>query len=177
VAAFPQNPYISGHINSVLITSEVYKLQLKNEDQTEIATDTIVIKYRLKPFVSKMFVPVYQEEDASMLSYHSFYYRALNDNVCVFVHPINQEYIDSFVVYLKEMEPPTHLDYDDKKIITSSNNWKTCFPSNIFTTIGVKHLGIHHNTKRGISVYIYRFSLSCPWVTIFLHSRELNLKL
>jgi hypothetical protein len=177
VAAFPQNPYISGHINSVLITSEVYKLQLKNEDQTEIATDTIIIKYRLKPFVSKMFVPVYQEEDASMLSYHSFYYRALNDNVCVFVHPINQEYIDSFVVYLKEMEPPTHLDYDDKKIITSSNNWKTCFPSNIFTTIGVKHLGIHHNTKRGISVYIYRFSFSCPWVTIFLHSRELNLKL
>jgi serine/threonine protein kinase len=24
---------------------------------------------------------------------------------------------------------------------------------------------------------IYRFSFSCPWVTIFLHSRKLNLKI
>jgi hypothetical protein len=28
-----------------------------------------------------------------------------------------------------------------------------------------------------LDVYIYRFSFSCPWVTIFLHSRELNLKI
>jgi hypothetical protein len=26
-----------------------------------------------------------------------------------------------------------------------------------------------------LDVYIYRFSFSCPWVTIFLHSRELKL--
>jgi hypothetical protein len=25
-----------------------------------------------------------------------------------------------------------------------------------------------------INMVIYRFSFSCPWVTIFLHSRELN---
>jgi hypothetical protein len=30
--------------------------------------------------------------------------------------------------------------------------------------------------NRIIIIEIYRFSFSCPWVTIFLHSRELNLK-
>ena len=28
----------------------------------------------------------------------------------------------------------------------------------------------------GNRMFKYRFSFSCPWVTIFLHSRELNLK-
>ena len=32
-----------------------------------------------------------------------------------------------------------------------------------------------HSYCKMVKVYIYRFSFSCPWVTICLHSRELNL--
>ena len=55
-------------------------------------------------------------------------------------------------------------------------NYNSDLPGGKQATKGDKNINryILYGLFPFVQYYIYRFSFSCPWVTIFLHSRELN---
>lgn len=146
---FPQNVYIAGNTDAVLITSDVHKLSLKDQDENDITQTKVAINQTAKALMSQQTLPVFTEGDASNLFYHSFFYRDAGDYVCISIEEEISNYVTSYDVYVNQGSNPTHLEYDAKGEISPYNDWMTCFPPQLFSSSGEMHVGLHANSKIG----------------------------
>ncbi|XP_076073747.1 uncharacterized protein LOC143045258 [Mytilus galloprovincialis] len=158
IAVFPQNVYIAGSSDTALVTSEVHKLSLKDENEDNLSQTEVAINQTARTLQSTQNLPVYTEGDASNLFYHSFFYRDEGDYVCVSVDPAEgvPNYVTSYDVYVKGESQPTHLNYEAKGEISPYNDWMVCFPPQLFSKTGEMHVALHPNSKvAGFNGYVW----------------------
>lgn len=146
---FPQNVYIAGNTDAALITSDVHKMSLKDQDENDITQTEVAINQTAKALMSQQTLPVFTEGDASNLFYHSFFYRDEGDYVCISIEEEMPNYVTSYNVYVNQGSIPTHLDYDANDEISPYNDWMTCFPPQLFSSTGEMHVALHANSKIG----------------------------